>query len=211
MNSTGMPIALKRMVDNEKTDFFVKSRRNYPKKKAVSVLVFSLLWNALVSVFVVAFIWPLFKGEEVHFKSNDVPTSGSLENWEPVLVPTLIIGLFVVVGLITFFSGMFMLFQRGGYFVGTETRFIKYRRGKFIVKDWEQFSGNIEIKSNRTLGDLELELRTGKMKSRDKGSDKFVPDIMYLSGIRNAFDVEKKCRIRIKENDPTPRVAIETT
>ena len=42
------------------------------------------------------------------------------------------------------------------------------------------------------------------MRSRDSGADRFVPDIVYITEIENVFDVEKKCRIRIKENDPTP-------
>jgi len=200
-----IPIELRNVIDSEQTDFIVKSSRNYPKKKGITLLFFSLFWNAFVSIFVIAFIIPVIKGEEVHFKSNDVPTSGSLDNWEPILVPSLIIGLFVLVGIGMLIGALVQLMQKGGYFVGTETRLIKYRNGQIIAKDWEQFSGNIKMKNKSGLGDLELELRTGKMKSRDKGSDRFVPDIIYISGVKNVFEIEKKCRIRIKENDPTPK------
>ena len=44
------------------------------------------------------------------------------------------------------------------------------------------------------------------MKSRNKGADRFVPDIIYISGIKNVFEIEKKIRKRIKENDPTPKI-----
>jgi hypothetical protein len=47
-------------------------------------------------------------------------------------------------------------------------------------------------------------MRTGRMVSRKNGPARYVPDIIYISGILNVFEVEKICRKRIKENDPTP-------
>ena len=38
----------------------------------------------------------------------------------------------------------------------------------------------------------------------ENGPDEFVPEIVHLSGIENIVDIEKICRERIKENDPTP-------
>jgi hypothetical protein len=55
-----------------------------------------------------------------------------------------------------------------------------------------------------TLDDIAFQLRTGKMESKKNSLDKFVPDIIYISGINNVLEIEKSCRIRIKENDPTP-------
>ncbi|WP_271782532.1 hypothetical protein [Aquimarina algiphila] len=204
MNLSSIPRDLKTVIDSEQVDFLVKSKRNHPIKKSIAILLFSLFWNGFVSIFVVAFFGPLFKKEEVHFTSNGTAMVGSLDNLEPLLFPGLIIGLFVIIGIAMLIWGMFMLFQKGGYFVGTENRLIKYRKGTIEIKDWEQFSGNIQIKKNRNSGNLELELRTGKMRNRKNGSNHFVPDIIYISQIDNVFDIEKKCRTRIKENDPTP-------
>ena len=203
------PIELTNIISPEITDFIVKSRRNYPEKKAYSLFIFSLIWNAFISIFVITFLAPILKGKEVHFKTNDVPTTGSLENWKPILVPGLFISLFVAVGIGMFIWSLVLYFQKGSYFAGTETRFIKYRNGEITVTDWEQFTGNIRISNKNNYGNLEFELRTGKMKNRDKGSNKFVPDIIYMAGIDNVFEIEKKCRIRIKENDPTPRINIK--
>ena len=204
MKLQSIPTELRSFIDSETPDFIVESRRNYPRKKGLSYLIFSLLWLGFTSIFVFAFIAPVFWGEEVHFKTNDVPTTASLENWKPLIGPGLLIGVFVVAGIGMFVWALIQYFQKGGYFVGTETRLIKYRNGEITVKDWEQFSGNIKVKSKIEYGDLELELRTGKMKSRDSGADRFVPDIVYITEIENVFDIEKKCRTRIKENDPTP-------
>ena len=54
-------------------------------------------------------------------------------------------------------------------------------------------------------GNITLQLRTGKMVSRKNGPAQFVPDIVYISGIKDeVLEVEKICRKRIKENDPKP-------
>ena len=92
MNVRNVPSELRNLIDSEETDFIIKSKRNSPRKKGLGLLFFSILWLGFVSLFVVAFLGPLLMGKEVHFTTNNVPTSGSLENWEPVLVPSIIIG-----------------------------------------------------------------------------------------------------------------------
>jgi len=186
-------------------DFSVKTERNHPKKTGISLIIFSVFWNAFVSVFVVAFFGPLFFNEEVHFTSNGNPEVASLDNLSPLLFPAIFIGIFGLVGIATLIWGIVLLVQKGGYFVGTETRLIKYRKGNIEIKDWEQFSGNIEIKSKGLYGDLTLELRTGKVRS-SKNSSKYVPDTLFMYKVKNIFDIEKKCRRRIEENDPNPGI-----
>ncbi len=206
MRTNEIPKELRAIIDGEETDFITKSKRNHPKKKAYGLLFFSLLWNGFVSIFVFAFFGPLFKGEEVHFTSNGTPVVASKADWGELVFPGIIIGIFVLVGLSILIGGLVTLFQKGAFFVGTKTRLIKYRNGKVTIKDWEQFTGSINMKSKGIYGTLSLELRTGKMQSRNKGSSKYVPDIIHMAEIKNIFDIEKKCRIRIKENDPTPAV-----
>lgn len=201
---TDLPDDLKVIIDAEEIDFAVKAKRNQPVSTAVGILIFGTIWTAFISIFVVGFFGPLFIGEEVHFTSNDVPVSASIDDMAPLLFPGLFIGVFVVIGLSMLIWGIRILLQKGGYFVGTETRLIQYRNRTVKSTDWEQFSGNIEMKNKNGDGDLSMELRTGSMKSRKNSSDRFVLDKIYISGIRNVFEIEKKCRTRIKENDPTP-------
>lgn len=204
MNFITSPPELLKIIDNEPVDFRVKSNRNHPRSSAIGILVFSLIWNAFISIFVISFFGPLITKGEVHFTSNDVPTVASMDNLQPMLVPGLIIGFFVIVGLGMLVSGLVMLFQSGAYFVGTPTRFIKYRKGVVTVKDWEQFSGNIMLTVKGLKGSLSLELRTGKLKSSKDAPSKFVPDIIHISSVENVYKIKKLCRKRIKENDPTP-------
>ncbi|SDD97098.1 hypothetical protein SAMN05421636_102473 [Pricia antarctica] len=206
MHHFSIPTELKQLIDTERTDFVIKSKRNYPKKKAVGLLAFATFWNLIVSVFWIVMLVPLFSGKEVHFTSNGVSKTASIEDWGDLVAPSLIIGLFTVIGISVFIYGIVIMVQKGGYFAGTPTRFIQFRNGKTAITDWEQFTGNIKIDSKGTSGNLEFELRTGKMQSRKNSSNQFVPDVIYLTGIENVFDIEKKCKTRIKENDPTPSV-----
>ena len=88
--------------------------------------------------------------------------------------------------------------------MGTPLRLIHYHKAKMRSIDWEQFSGDIEVKGDINKGSIVLKMRTGRMVSRKNGPDRYVPDVIYMSKIPNAFEIERICRKRIKENDPTP-------
>ena len=88
--------------------------------------------------------------------------------------------------------------------MGTPMRLIHYYKGNMRSIDWEQFSGDIEVNGNVEKGSVSLQMRTDKMVSKKDGPDRYVPDVIYMSRIPNAFEIERICRKRIKENDPTP-------
>jgi hypothetical protein len=204
IEDVGLPQALIDHIGSERKEFAVKAKRAQPYSVSMFLILFGAGWLAFTSIFVVAFLGPLFKGKEVHFTSNEVPVVAGPGNLEAITVPALIIGIFVLVGLILLSIGLYMLFKRGGYFVGTPTRLVHYSKGTIRSVDWEQFSGDIEIKGNNEKGTITLGMRTGRMVSKKNGPDQYVPDTFYISGIPNAIEIEKICRTRIKENDPTP-------
>lgn len=199
-----LPPELINAIGSEPRDFAIKAKRSQPPKVSLALIIFGAVWLGFTSIFVIAFLGPLFQGNEVHFLANDVPTVAGPGNLKPILVPALILGLFVFVGLIMLASGLYMLFKKGGYFVGTPTRLISFRNGSYRSIDWEQFSGDIEVTGNTKKGNITLGLRSGKMVSSKNSPDRYVPDTLYISGIENANEIEQKCRRRIKENDPTP-------
>jgi hypothetical protein len=202
-----LPEVLIRNVSNEAKDFVVKAARNQPLKSSLFLLLFGTFWLAFTSIFVVAFLGPLFVGKEVHFTSNDVPVVAGPGNLGPVIVPALIIGLFVLVGLGMFGFGLYSMFKKGGYFVGTPTRLISFQNGTLRSIDWEQFSGDVEVSGHEQKGNITLGMRTGRMVSSKNGPERYVPDTIYISGVPDVFEIERMCRKRIKENDPTPPVS----
>jgi hypothetical protein len=199
-----LPSELITYIGSESQDFAVKAKRANPPKTSIFLALFGAVWLAFTSIFVFAFLGPLFKGNEVEFLVNDVPTVAGPGNWRPIVFPAIIIGVFVLVGLLMFGSGIYLMFKKGGYFVGTPTRLISYNKGTFRSIDWEQFSGDIEVKGDDLKGNISLGLRTGKMVSSKNGPDRYVPDTFYISAISGALEIERICRKRIKENDPTP-------
>lgn len=199
-----LPDDLNTVIGSEKKEFAVKASRAQPGKVSLGLILFGTLWLAFTSIFVVAFLGPLFVGQEVEFTTNGVPTVAGPGNLGPALLPAIIIGIFVLVGIVMLGSGIYSLFKKGGYFVGTPTRLIQYHNGTVHSIDWEQFSGDIEVQGNAEKGNLTLQMRTGRMVSSKNGPDRYVPDTVYISGIPGVFGVEQLCRKRIKENDPTP-------
>ena len=199
-----LPSGLRTVIGSEKKEFAVKAKHAHPGKMSLFMILFGTVWLLFTSIFVVAFLGPLFIGEEVHFESNGVPTVAGPDNLGPIVAPAMIIGFFVLVGVGMLAFGIYSLFKKGGYFIGTPTRLIHYQNGSVRSIDWEQFSGDIEVRGNEQNGNITLQLRTGRMVSSKNSSDRYVPDTVYISGIPGVFEVERICRTRIKENDPTP-------
>lgn len=201
-----LPPELDIIVGSESRDFAVKAKRANPPKSSIFLVTFGAVWLGFTSIFFFAFLGPLFQGREVEFLVNDVPTTAGPGNYKAVILPAVVIGVFVLVGLAMFTGGIFMLLKKGGYYVGTPTRLISFSKGKYRSVDWEQFSGDIEVKGNEQKGYISLGMRTGRMVSSKNGPDRYVPDTMYISGIPNVYEIEQIIRKRIKENDPTPAV-----
>jgi hypothetical protein len=203
-----LPPNLRTVMGSDRPDFAVKAQRVQPLKMSLGVLFFGIVWLLFSSVFVFIFIGPLFMGQEVHFTANDVPTVAGPGNLGPIVAPALILSIFVLVGIGMISWGIFLLTKKGGYFIGTPTRLISFQSGAIRSIDWEQFSGDIEISGDDLKGDITLQMRSGKMVSQKNGPDRYVPDTVYISGIPDVFTVERICRERIKENDPTPVVPV---
>ena len=118
-------------------------------------------------------------------EENREPVVGSLDNLQPMIVPGLVIGLFVLVGIGLMIAAVRGALKKGGYFVGTPTRFLRYSNGTINAYDWEQFNGNIEV--NFTKGDITFQLRTGNMVSKKNRPDQFVAD--SIENRRKGFDL----------------------
>ncbi|MFZ9954937.1 MAG: hypothetical protein ACO3E1_02330 [Flavobacteriales bacterium] len=206
MYNNDLPQELLSVIGSEKIEFATKAKRYQSRTKTITMFIFASFWCGFISIFVVVFFGPLLMGEEVHFTSNGEPVVGSVENLRPMIVPGLVIGLFVLIGIGLMIAAFRGALKEGGYFVGTPTRFLKYSNGTINSYDWEQFSGNLE--TNFKKGDITFQLRTGKMVSRKNRSDQYVADSIELSGVDNVVEIESIARKRIKENDPTPVNAI---
>ena len=208
MTITAVPNELRRVINSEEVDFVVKAGKNLPNNIVIKYFFFGLFWLAILSIG----LYPILKGHFSGFTFNFsvVSFQDALAILKTNINKQLLIffGVFLTIGFGALGYSIYLFFQKGAFFVGTATRLIKYRKGNITMTDWEQFSGNIKINKKGFLGNIKLELRTGSMQSSggDSSSKRYVPDIIYITAIENVISIEKKCSLRIKENDPTPNV-----
>ncbi len=198
------PLWVTQAASGEKIEFCVKATRAVPLVAPMSLLGFATIWLAITGTISAMFFLPLLKGEQVHFKKNGIPVVAGPDNIAELLMPGLILGLFLIIGIAIVGFALRMLFKEGSWFVGTPKRLIVISKNELKSLDWEQFNGVIEARGSETSGNINLQLRTGKYRHRKHGPDQYVADSIDMVGISNAYNIHEMCRKRIKENDPTP-------
>jgi len=192
-------------IGSERVDFAIKPRHAQPVSKSVLRVVFGIIWLAFIIVPILLFFGPGFRGNDVQMVINGVTETFSRDNIKPFIFLFVFFAIFIIIGLSLVISGILLFFKSGDYFAATPSRLIQYRKGNIKSVDWEQFSGNINVRVRENYGNITMELRTGRMVS-SKSGNRYIPDIIYISGVRDIREIEQICRKRIKENDPTKAV-----
>jgi len=192
METIVLPNALSAFIGSEAKEFSVKSKRDQPIKKSLSLIAFGIIWLGMTAII------PLTQIKEFK-KENLQEIIQSIGG----IIPFAFTGLFSLIGIIVLILGIIMFFKKGTYFVGTPTRLVNFKKENIRSIDWEQFSGNIEVSGNKEKGNIKLEMRTGQV-VQSKNGERYIPNIIYILGIPNAYKIAEICRKRIKKNDPTP-------
>jgi len=206
MENIILPQDLNTAIGAENQDFAVKAKRAKPFKDSIFLFIFGIIWTSFSILMAFLMVGPILQGKETHFTSGGVDMVAGPGNLGPIILPGIMIGIFVLVGIGILGFGISALLKEGGYFVGLPTRLLNYQKDNLRSIDWEQFSGDIEVKGSAQKGTIKLQMRTGEMVSRKNGPSRYVPDNIYICGAPNVFEIEQICRKRIKENDPTPPV-----
>ncbi len=200
-----MPPEVRAALGGERIDFAVATTRAHPRSRAIGNFLFATLWLGFISIFFAVMWGPVFLGDEVRFEANGVPQVAGPGNLRPLLMPTVIVGLFAAVGVAILVGGFWTLFAKGGWFVGTPTRMLVATAKGIRSIDWEQFSGDISVTGKGERGSVFLRLRAPTSIVEDSaGRARGVPDMISIIGVANASSIANICRERIKENDPTP-------
>jgi hypothetical protein len=198
-----MPPEVEASLAGEPYDFFVKAHKKEPAFAAAKSLFGGSIFIAVSLIFFFSMLFPVIQGKEVHFTLNDVPTTATRENWKPLTFPAIFILIFFVIGFGILGNSLIALTKEGPWVIGTKKRLIlRYARTTRSI-NWEQFSGEIEVRGNQDNGTIALSLRTGEM-HRMKGISRFVPEKIYIAGVKDVYGIERVIRERIQENDPTP-------
>ena len=197
--SQNLPEELLINIGTETKEFAFRSKRQRPAKRSLGKIIFGIVWLAFISIFVNLMIGPVLSGGSTETIINGKTETISMDNLKPALPLIIFLGVFISIGLGLLISGIYSMLQRGGWFVGTPTRLVWYKKGRLKSLDWSQFNGNIEINGSNTKGNITLEMNTGSMK-RSKGGSYYVPDVVDFIGIADAYEIEKIVRRRIEEN-----------
>jgi hypothetical protein len=194
MVSTELPQVLNEVTGSENRDFSFKAGSSRPFRKSLPGIISGILWIAFFSLIFFGIFDLDFKG---------MLERGAEENKSinPAFYLMGFFGIFYLIGLAILFSAIIPAIRRGGYFIGTPVRLINYRNGNIRSVNWEQFTGDMQVRGKEQGGNISFLLKTGTWK-RQKGGSIYVPDMIFMTAIPGLSEVEKICRQRIKENKP---------
>ncbi|MFK8265288.1 hypothetical protein [Capnocytophaga cynodegmi] len=186
-----IPQSLNYVINGENVEFFSFSRRSATWNNVILSFVMGLIFS-VVGVFVLDIEMNLFAflrgeyGEETNIIA--LLSEGRL--------PVLVIGsLFSLAGMWVFVSAIFMIFSEGGYFVGTPTRLIHYKKGDVKIYMWELFTDEIKVDIHKSY--IRFTLKIGKYERKDK-TEVFVPYKVEVISAENVSKIERVARERIR-------------
>jgi hypothetical protein len=193
------PATLQEVLDSEKVDFFVRSERNESKNISLSKIYVSIGVTLIASLILME---SMGMAEVVTKK-----TKPTIDDFQKIILPIFVSFVLIAGSIVTAIKAFISLNKTGGQYVGTADKLYHYSDTKLQTYFWKEFTGNIEIDSKK--GEISMTLRYGTSMDDPKNANRITPDTVFLSGLPNVFEIEKICRKRIKENDPT--VALNST
>lgn len=208
MNQEPIPPEINNILAGEPNDFIVKAKRANPPMVANVLLTTGLIFVTIGAMVIISTWWQIHIGNDIHFELNGVATVAGPGNLRPLIFPGIAFGFCALLGLVLSVIGAYTRFAKGGWHIGTPKRLIIYQKKGTRSINWEQFSGDIEVSGTDEDGSISLQMRTGRMIRRKRGAERYVPDVVSIIGIKNAFQIEPLLRKRISENDPTPTKAV---
>ncbi len=202
-----MPPEINQFLDSgERVEFAVYSKRVTPLSYTLAGLFFTFIWLSITGTVGFGFLSPWFLNESANFTKNGAPVTVGPGNWSGLLLPALIVGVFAVIGVSALCLIVYSFFSKGGWFVGTSKRLMQYRKGKVTSTNWDQFTGNFEMKGSPEKGNLMLELKTGITTTQNSQTfngvsrQKYTPNRIMIIGIPNVFEIGKMCKARMEES-----------
>lgn len=186
MNKNLLPTELNSLLENEKIGFAVLTKR----EQSMQIITSNVAFGTIL-LFFGSFVMTHEYQNQASF-GNGSFLDYFIDSF-PNLFPALCLCL-VGLGLI-----LFVLVKNnntGSYWVGTDTRLLKYRKGILKTYPWQQFSGKIEVDFHK--GNIDFELLSGSMTNPKNGQRHFIPEKLSLIGIDDVVLVEKFSRTRME-------------
>ncbi|ATA89217.1 hypothetical protein CGC58_05460 [Capnocytophaga stomatis] len=185
-----IPRSLNYVINGENVEFLSFSQRSATWSNVIISFVMGLIFSG-VGLFVLNIEMDLFALLRGEYEEVSIKTLLSESR-----LPVLIIGsLFSLAGVWVFVSAIFMIFSEGGYFVGTPTRLIHYKKGDVKIYMWELFTDEIKVNIDKNY--IRFTLKIGKYERKDK-TEVFVSYKVEIISAENISKIEKVARERIR-------------
>ncbi|WP_264553673.1 hypothetical protein [Flavobacterium sp. N2038] len=196
VENIAIPDVLQEALGNEKIEFFVKAKKDQPIRNCWSVIGFGVCWILVICLIFLGFVWELFSGECTTISIDGIPTEVCRDDLSPLKSLFIYFGVFLLPGIIVGSLGFLGLFKSGGYYIGTESRLIRYSWKEVKSFPWEDFTDDIEVFGTEQDGNIIFKLKTGVYVTRNH--KKVLSNTkLNLGSIMYAFEIEKYCRNRI--------------
>ncbi|GAB4146065.1 MAG: hypothetical protein Fur0041_20520 [Bacteroidia bacterium] len=193
INQTPIPVELQQTIGTEKIEFAVQPKRNRPVQEFIPMFVIGTVFIVFSSFMLYFLWWPVLNGGSVDLTVNDVDYTVTAEDTEPLNGPTVLIGLFTLVGFLLNGIAFYNIFRNAGIYVATPTRLIHFRSGKIESLGWDHFENNIIVKGTDQKGSVFLKRRFIFYYRK-----KAVSSVALLN-IENAYAIAETCRKHIAE------------
>ena len=201
MNNLKFPLELDEILVNENIDFSVLGLRTQTPKYSIFIILIVLpVAVSFGDVFFTSL--PIFYKRHFNLPVNaELITNFSTDILIENSLYLAVILIFLIVSCVILYKKVIPYFTKEGYFIGTDTRLIKYKNGILKYYDWEQFTGKVENANNEK--DLFLELRRGHFVSRKNSPDEFISEYVFIASDTSILKIQKICKQRIEENNPS--------
>lgn len=187
MEINQLPPKLLSEIGNEPIDFITYTKKMQTTDDSINGITLSTIW--LLASIILFYVFT-----STH-RSVDSISNETEIGFSDILF--IFMGsVFLILGVLFFIFSIINIFVEGGYFVGTPTRMIRYKKGKIMSYNWVEFTGGIHIDSKQKS--LIFILRTGDTFRGEKGNS-YEPHSVAMVSIENLLQVEQIARKRILE------------
>ncbi len=199
-----LPKQFRKQLKEEEVEFIAYSRK-YAKKRKRNLMMAAVAHLIFGTVFLVIIAWPFFMGKPFVY-NNGVNTpyiSLAYENLTPFSGPFIVPTIVYVLALLLFIKAFLTRFKKGHYIVGTRNKLIIYKKKILESKAWHEFTRFITVEDMGNYGNLTLIVsltNVSYLATASFESKKDVDEKIELSEIPNFREVEKKCRILIRNS-----------
>ena len=184
-------------INKSSIKFLVKCEKEQPVRNLISLIRGGLFWIFITGSIFSAFIYELFQGKPTSLFIWGEPVTVYPDDLSPLWGFFSFAALFMLPGFILILLGVFGFYRKGGYFIGSDDKIIKYNSWKELsIYKWLDFTGEIDAFEESGKGNFIFELKEkNKIKRNNKTIEKNKK--LTIAGVNYFNEINMFCRNKI--------------